>query len=105
MAKNQIQLTTRKCTFGSLKANVVDPPSLFVKRKLHHILSLQRHQLQRGAWAEKETDRLDIMHKLTEVSLGGQLNLAPIPANAKRILDIGTGTGVWAIDAGSSISL
>ena len=45
------------------------------------------------------------MHKLTEVSLGGKLNSAPIPANAKRILDIGTGTGVWAIEAGRSISL
>ncbi|CAL8582130.1 hypothetical protein XPA_007803 [Xanthoria parietina] len=49
---------------------------------------------------EKETDRLDIMHKLTEVSLGGKLNLAPIPANAQRILDIGTGTGIWAIETG-----
>lgn len=49
---------------------------------------------------QKETDRLDIMHKLTEVSLGGKLNLAPIPANAQRILDIGTGTGIWAIETG-----
>ncbi|KAL9637955.1 MAG: hypothetical protein Q9204_001681 [Flavoplaca sp. TL-2023a] len=39
------------------------------------------------------------MHRLTEVSLGGKLNLAPIPADAKRILDIGTGTGIWAIEA------
>ncbi|KAL8874547.1 MAG: hypothetical protein Q9174_000134 [Haloplaca sp. 1 TL-2023] len=38
------------------------------------------------------------MHKLTEVSLGGKLNLAPIPKNAKRILDIGTGTGIWAME-------
>ncbi|KAI4256934.1 MAG: hypothetical protein L6R42_005948 [Xanthoria sp. 1 TBL-2021] len=49
---------------------------------------------------QKETDRLDIMHKLTEVSLGGKLNLGPIPANAQRILDIGTGTGIWAIETG-----
>ncbi len=41
------------------------------------------------------------MHKLTEVTLGGKLNLAPIPANPKRILDIGTGTGIWAIEMGS----
>lgn len=40
------------------------------------------------------------MHKLTEVTLGGKLNLAPIPSNAKRILDIGTGTGIWAIETG-----
>lgn len=40
------------------------------------------------------------MHKLTEVTLGGKLNLAPIPKDAKRILDIGTGTGIWAIEMG-----
>ncbi|KAL8939647.1 MAG: hypothetical protein Q9216_003255, partial [Gyalolechia sp. 2 TL-2023] len=37
---------------------------------------------------------------MTEVSLGGKLNLAPIPKNAKRILDVGTGTGIWAIETG-----
>lgn len=41
------------------------------------------------------------MHKLTEVTLGGKLNLAPIPEKPKRILDIGTGTGIWAIEMGS----
>lgn len=40
------------------------------------------------------------MHKMTEVSLGGKLNLAPIPKNARRILDVGTGTGIWAIETG-----
>ena len=40
------------------------------------------------------------MHKLVEVTLGGKLNLAPIPPNLQRILDIGTGTGVWAIEMG-----
>ncbi|CAF9915342.1 MAG: hypothetical protein ALECFALPRED_010113 [Alectoria fallacina] len=49
---------------------------------------------------EKESDRLDIMHKLTEVSLGGKLNLAPVPSNSERILDIGTGTGIWAMEMG-----
>jgi methylase of polypeptide subunit release factors len=52
---------------------------------------------------EKEMDRLDIMHKLTEVTLGGKLNLAPIMKNPQRILDIGTGTGIWAIEMGMAI--
>lgn len=49
---------------------------------------------------EKESDRLDIMHKLTEVSLEGKLNLAPFSSEPQRILDIGTGTGIWAIEMG-----
>lgn len=42
------------------------------------------------------------MHKLVEVTLGGKLNLAPMPKNPDRILDVGTGTGIWAIEMGGS---
>lgn len=42
------------------------------------------------------------MHKLVEVSLGGKFNLAPMK-NLRRILDIGTGTGIWAIEMGKSL--
>lgn len=42
------------------------------------------------------------MHKLVEVTLEGKLNLAPIPKNPQRILDIGTGTGLWAVEIGMS---
>ena len=44
------------------------------------------------------------MHKLVEVSLGGKLNLAPIPPNPQRILDIGCGTGIWSIEMGKDLS-
>lgn len=43
------------------------------------------------------------MHKLTEVTLGGKLNLAPVPLNLQRILDIGTGTGIWAMEMGEAL--
>jgi SAM-dependent methyltransferase len=48
---------------------------------------------------ERESDRLDIIHKMVEVAMGGKLHFAPIK-DPKRILDIGTGTGIWAMEIG-----
>ncbi|KAH8772449.1 methyltransferase family protein [Hyaloscypha sp. PMI_1271] len=36
--------------------------------------------------------------QLNVQDLGNKLHLAPIPEKPQRILDIGTGTGIWAID-------
>ncbi|KAH9995947.1 S-adenosyl-L-methionine-dependent methyltransferase [Xylariaceae sp. FL0662B] len=47
---------------------------------------------------EAEQDRLDLQHQLFTVTAGGRLNVAPLPANPGRVLDIATGTGIWAID-------
>jgi SAM-dependent methyltransferase len=47
---------------------------------------------------EVEQDRLDLIHHLFKMTLGGELYIAPIPPEPQRILDIGTGTGIWAID-------
>ncbi|KAL9039263.1 MAG: hypothetical protein Q9214_004949 [Letrouitia sp. 1 TL-2023] len=46
---------------------------------------------------EAEQTRLSIGHQCFISILGGQLSLQSIPRSAKRILDIGTGTGDWAI--------
>jgi ribosomal protein L11 methylase PrmA len=45
---------------------------------------------------EKELERMDIEHHNQGLQLGA-LHLAPI-GRPQRILDVGTGTGVWAID-------
>lgn len=47
---------------------------------------------------EQEQDRLDLLHHIWKLLLGGKLYKAPIPENPQRILDFGTGTGIWAID-------
>jgi SAM-dependent methyltransferase len=48
---------------------------------------------------DKESDRLDIMHQMVTLALRGSLFSAPVK-NPSRVLDIGTGTGIWAIEAG-----
>jgi 2-polyprenyl-3-methyl-5-hydroxy-6-metoxy-1,4-benzoquinol methylase len=46
---------------------------------------------------EQEQDRLDLSHHIYRMLLNGELHRAPIK-NPGRVLDIGTGTGIWAID-------
>jgi len=44
-------------------------------------------------------NRLDIVHHIYLLLMDGNLVKAPIPDGIQRILDVGTGTGIWAIDA------
>ena len=47
---------------------------------------------------EQEQDRLDIFHKvITEARVARELICSPHPRNG-RFLDLGCGTGIWAID-------
>lgn len=46
---------------------------------------------------EAEQDRLDLQHHLYRLILGGSLYVAPIKG-PQRVLDVGTGTGIWAIE-------
>lgn len=48
---------------------------------------------------QPEKDRMDIYHKLFAVARRDHLHQAPIPQHWEpRILDVGCGTGIWAID-------
>ncbi|KAH8175553.1 methyltransferase domain-containing protein [Sarocladium implicatum] len=47
---------------------------------------------------DDEQDRMDMGHHIYRLMLGGELYLAPIPKDVGRVLDLGTGTGIWAID-------
>ena len=50
-------------------------------------------------------DRMDIYHKIFLVARREELHKAPLIPNydGPRILDIGTGTGIWAIDMAESV--
>ncbi|KAI3397005.1 hypothetical protein diail_11332 [Diaporthe ilicicola] len=43
-----------------------------------------------------EQDRLDLQHHMWRLLLRGKLSVAPL-ASPARVLDIGTGTGIWAM--------
>ncbi|KAK6526637.1 hypothetical protein TWF694_005218 [Orbilia ellipsospora] len=47
---------------------------------------------------ESESDRLDLSHHLMTIIQKGDLHAAPIGDDPQKILDIGTGTGIWAIE-------
>jgi SAM-dependent methyltransferase len=48
---------------------------------------------------EKEQERNDLQHAKFRLIIGGALHLAPMPPAPERILDLGTGSGIWAIEA------
>ncbi|WQF78045.1 Putative S-adenosyl-L-methionine-dependent methyltransferase superfamily [Colletotrichum destructivum] len=52
---------------------------------------------------ERETERLDLQHEILTYTFDGKLGLAPPcreDAKVGRVLDVGTGSGVWAIEFG-----
>lgn len=52
-------------------------------------------------WApndERQNEGLDITHHYMLLYFDNQLFQAPIDENPQRVLDVGTGTGIWALD-------
>lgn len=47
---------------------------------------------------EDELDRIDMAHAKYAMLLDKKLFSAPITPTPQRILDLGTGTGIWAIE-------
>ncbi|KAH7171324.1 S-adenosyl-L-methionine-dependent methyltransferase [Dactylonectria macrodidyma] len=47
---------------------------------------------------EKHIEGLDVSHHVALLLMEDKLFLSPIAENPQKILDVGTGTGIWAID-------
>jgi SAM-dependent methyltransferase len=60
------------------------------------------HAYREGAYPlpndEREQERLDLLHHIFKLMLDGDLFVAPVPSDPHRVLDFGTGTGIWATD-------
>ncbi|KAM0277646.1 hypothetical protein ACHAQH_005674 [Verticillium albo-atrum] len=87
---------------GSLSSSTASlSESIFEYRRLHG-----RTYQSTGTteyWApndEQQNDGLDLIHHGLLKLLGDKLYLAPIGKESQKILDLGTGTGIWAIDFG-----
>ncbi|KAF5491980.1 Secondary metabolism regulator LAE1 [Colletotrichum siamense] len=78
---------------ASLTSSVLNYPTEYGRRY---------HAFRAGAYNfpndEDEMDRLDLTHCMERKTIGGELFLAPISDNVQRIMDVGTGTGIWAIE-------
>lgn len=46
---------------------------------------------------DKEQERLDLQHEMFLRTFGRKLHLAPVDCELREVLDLGTGTGMWAI--------
>ncbi|SPJ78268.1 uncharacterized protein FTOL_06657 [Fusarium torulosum] len=47
---------------------------------------------------EQQRESIDITHHYLTLLLDGKLTLAPLGEGMEKVLDVGTGTGIWAID-------
>ncbi|KAK8131323.1 S-adenosyl-L-methionine-dependent methyltransferase, partial [Apiospora sp. TS-2023a] len=76
-------------------ASVYEPDSVVGESgRLYHGYKEGKYFLPNDA---AEQDRLDLQHQAVKVLLGDKLCLAPIK-EPRHVLDLGTGTGIWAID-------
>ncbi|KAK2049588.1 methyltransferase [Colletotrichum somersetense] len=79
-----------------LASSAVDYPEEYGRRY---------HAFRPGVYSfpndKPEMDRLDMAHALMVKSIGNKLYLAPLKKNkVHRILDVGTGTGIWSMEMG-----
>jgi SAM-dependent methyltransferase len=51
---------------------------------------------------EEEISRLELQHIVWLLCLKGRLHIAPVPQDIQRVVDLGTGTGKWAIEFADS---
>jgi hypothetical protein len=66
---------------------------------------LELDRLGIGVILAAELTLQDLQHTIFQLSLDDRLYLAPIPEHIQSVLDVGTGTGLWAQDFGAFVEL
>lgn len=85
----------------SLTASIIDYPIYFGRRY---------HRYKEGSYLypndEHEKERLDLQHSVLNHLLNNRLFYAPLDKDlTRKVLDIGTGTGIWPIELADSDQL
>ncbi|KAM0351275.1 hypothetical protein ACHAP4_009414 [Fusarium culmorum] len=62
------------------------------------VSKLSPNKYSRASNDDQQNEAIDIIHHYLLLALDGKLHLAPVGDDAKSVLDVGTGTGIWAID-------
>ena len=77
---------------------------LTTKLKLNDSVGvLSRHRLPASRLKSLTNRPVDLQNHIWSMTLEGKLGLSPLAqknASPGRVLDVGTGTGIWAIDFG-----
>lgn len=90
-------------TFGGDRDSIVSSSislnSAITKFKFEHGRRYHAYDEEKYSFPndEQELDRMDIEHHNQRLQLNGRLHLCPVH-NPKEILDIGCGSGIWAIE-------
>ncbi|KAK1826961.1 secondary metabolism regulator LAE1 [Podospora conica] len=83
---------------SSLRESVLDYP--MERGRRYHAFRAGKYMLPND---EQEMLRLDLLHEVMTKRIGNRMFLAPIDGTqVSRILDMGTGTGVWAMEVANS---
>ncbi|PTD08935.1 Secondary metabolism regulator LAE1 [Fusarium culmorum] len=82
---------------GSTSASITS--SILQYRTIHGRTYHSEQGNAQGSNDEQQKDLMDLTHHILTLGLGDKLHLAPlIQDDVKQVIDIGTGTGIWAID-------
>lgn len=87
-------------------SNVSDSTSLNSSILEHSFVNGRRyHRYRHGRYPipndDTEQNREDMLHNMMLEATDGKLYYAPIGTHPQKIIDLGTGTGLWAIDSKS----
>ncbi|OKL57674.1 hypothetical protein UA08_06948 [Talaromyces atroroseus] len=87
--------------FGSESESTTSTSILSSIRDYEYSNGRRYHAYKKGAYLlpndEMEQERLDMLHHVFLLALDGRLFISPLH-DPQRIFDVGTGTGLWAID-------